>query len=110
MKKLILSFVFVALAFGINAQSNVVKTNPFQDVRVRKAFYYGINEDAIVKFVMGGFAKAAGQFYPKAVFGHDPAITRPAYDPEKAVAERPPDLKVPMMPSRRVSILTARSS
>ncbi len=61
-----------------------VKTNPFQDVRVRKAFYYGINEDAIVKFVMGGFAKAAGQYYPKAVFGHDPEITRPAYDPEKA--------------------------
>ena len=28
MKKLILSFVFVALAFGINAQSNVIKTNP----------------------------------------------------------------------------------
>ena len=28
MKKLILSLVFVALAFGLNAQSNVVKTNP----------------------------------------------------------------------------------
>ena len=28
MKKLILSFVFVALAFGLNAHSNVVKTNP----------------------------------------------------------------------------------
>jgi hypothetical protein len=28
MKKLILSFVFVAMAFGLNAQSNVIKTNP----------------------------------------------------------------------------------
>jgi len=28
MKKLILSLVFVAFAFGINAQSNVIKTNP----------------------------------------------------------------------------------
>jgi len=28
MKKLILSFVFIAFAFGINAQSNVIKTNP----------------------------------------------------------------------------------
>lgn len=63
-----------------------VKGNPFQDVRVRKAIYYGINEEAIVKYVMGGFAKAAGQFYPKAVFGHDPDISRPAYDPAKAKA------------------------
>lgn len=28
MKKLILSLAFVAMAFGLNAQSNVVKTNP----------------------------------------------------------------------------------
>lgn len=28
MKKVILSLVFVAFAFGINAQSNVIKTNP----------------------------------------------------------------------------------
>lgn len=28
MKKLILSLVFVLLAFGLNAQSNVIKTNP----------------------------------------------------------------------------------
>jgi len=28
MKKLIISLVFVAFAFGINAQSNVIKTNP----------------------------------------------------------------------------------
>jgi hypothetical protein len=28
MKKLIFSFVFVALALGLNAQSNVIKTNP----------------------------------------------------------------------------------
>lgn len=28
MKKLILSLVFVVLAFGLSAQSNVIKTNP----------------------------------------------------------------------------------
>jgi len=28
MKKLILSLAFVALAFGLNAQGNVIKTNP----------------------------------------------------------------------------------
>jgi peptide/nickel transport system substrate-binding protein len=61
-----------------------VDTNPFKDVRVRKALYYGINEEAIVKHIMGGFAKAAAQFYPSAVNGHDKTMVRPAYDPEKA--------------------------
>lgn len=28
MKKVILSLAFVVLAFGLNAQSNVIKTNP----------------------------------------------------------------------------------
>lgn len=60
------------------------KDNPLQNVKVRKAIYYGIDEDAIVKYVMGGFAKPAAQFYPSQVFGHDASITRPAYDPEKA--------------------------
>lgn len=63
-----------------------VDKNPFQDVRVRKAFYYGINEDDIVKYIMGGFAEPAGQYYPSAVNGHDPSVERPPYDPEKARA------------------------
>ena len=61
-----------------------VDKNPFQDVRVRKALYYGINEDAIVKHIMGGFAVPAGQYYPSAVNGYDPDVERPAYNPEKA--------------------------
>ena len=61
-----------------------VAKNPFLDVRVRQALYYGIDEAAIVKHIMGGYAVAADQYYPVAVNGHDPALTRPAYDPEKA--------------------------
>jgi len=60
--------------------------NPLKDVRVRKAIYYGINEDAIVKYVMKGFAKPAAQLSPAAVFGHDASIKRAAYNPEKAKA------------------------
>ena len=60
--------------------------NPFLDARVRKAFLYGINEDAIVKHIMGGFAYAADQYYPKAVNGFEEGLKRPAYDPEKAKA------------------------
>ena len=58
--------------------------NPLMDVRVRKAIYLGIDEEAIVKYVMNDFALPAGQFYPKVVFGYDESITRPAYNPEKA--------------------------
>jgi peptide/nickel transport system substrate-binding protein len=61
-----------------------VDKNPFLDVRVRKAVYLGIDEAAIVKHIMGGFAKAAGQYHPEPVTGHDPSIERPAYNPEKA--------------------------
>lgn len=60
--------------------------NPFLDVRVRKAMYYGINEEAITQYIMGGFAAPAAQYYPVAVNGHEKGIVRPAYDPEKAKA------------------------
>ncbi len=60
--------------------------NPLKDVRVRKALYYGINEEAIVKYVMKTFAKPAGQLSPKAVFGNDPSIKRVSFDPAKAKA------------------------
>ena len=60
--------------------------NPFRDARVRKAIYLGIDEPAIVQHVMNGFAEPASQFYPSAVFGYDPAIKRPAYNPDKAKA------------------------
>lgn len=63
-----------------------VEKNPFMDVRVRKALYYGINEDAIVKHIMGGFAVPAAQYYPKAVNGHEEGVIRPDYNPEKAKA------------------------
>jgi len=60
--------------------------NPFLDVRVRKAFYLAVNEEAIVKHVMNGFATVAPQMYPSSIFGYDESIKRPAYDPEKAKA------------------------
>ena len=58
--------------------------NPLMDVRVRKAIYLGIDEDAIVKHVMNDFAVPASQFYPREVFGYDESVKRPAHDPQKA--------------------------
>ena len=60
--------------------------NPLMDARVRKALYLGIDEAAIVQYVMNGFAEAASQFYPSTVFGYDPGIKRPDCNPEKAKA------------------------
>lgn len=61
-----------------------VDENPFLDPRVRKAVYLGIDEAAIVEHIMGGFAKAAAQYHPQPVTGHDPSIERPSHNPEKA--------------------------
>ena len=70
------------------ADSPYIKTvngkNPFLDKRVRQAFYYGINETAIARYIMGGYALPAAQLSPEAVFGSDPSLTRPAYNPQKA--------------------------
>ena len=58
--------------------------NPFMDVRVRRAIYYGIDEDAIIQYIMKGFAVPAAQFHPSVVVGYDPSIKRVKYDPAKA--------------------------
>ena len=58
--------------------------NPLKDLRVRKAIYYGIDEEAIVKYIMRGFALPAAQFSPKAVFGSDMSITRVQHNRKKA--------------------------
>lgn len=60
--------------------------NPFMDVRVRRAFYLGINEEAIAKHVMNDFALPIGQMYPASIFGYDKDLKRPAFDPQKAKA------------------------
>ena len=79
-----LRLIYLQMDQGRDKTPYVKGKNPFKDVRVRKAIYYGINEDAIVKYVMNGFAKPAGQYHPDVVFGYDKSITRPPYNPEKA--------------------------
>jgi len=58
--------------------------NPLLKKQVREALYLGIDEEAIVKHVMNGYAFPAGQCYPSAVFGYDQTINRAAYNPQKA--------------------------
>lgn len=60
--------------------------NPLSDVRVRKAIYQSINESYIIDNVLNGseFADPASQFVSPLIFGYNPDIKRPPYDPENA--------------------------
>jgi len=72
----------------VRAKSPKVKgkagENPMTDVRVRKAMAMAIDEDAIIKHVMNGYAVSASNMYPDVVFGYDPSIKRPPFDLERA--------------------------
>jgi len=64
-------------------KSDVKGKNPFQDVRVRRAFYQAIDVKAIQSRVMRGQSRPTGLMYGPGVNGHTEASdTRLAYDPE----------------------------
>lgn len=79
-----LRLIYLQLDQGREETPYIAGKNPFLDERVRKAFFLGIDADAIVKYVMQGHAKVADQYSPEFVFGHDSSIIRPAFDPEQA--------------------------
>lgn len=59
---------------------------PFDDVRVRRAFYHAIDVPAIVREVLQGYgAVATGQFPPSS-WAFDPTVKPYAYDPKRATA------------------------
>jgi len=66
--------------------SNVKGKNPFKDERVRKAFYMGIDEDAIVKTVMRGLAVETAILLPNPTAAGVPKSLdkRVKYDPAGA--------------------------
>lgn len=65
--------------------SNIKGKNPFQDERVRQAFYQAIDIQAIHKVVMRGQSRPTGLLYGPGVNGYDPkADVRWPYDPAGA--------------------------
>jgi peptide/nickel transport system substrate-binding protein len=64
--------------------SDVKGKNPFKDVRVRKAFYLAIDENAIKDKVMRGAATASALMISPLLFDLSKDFPRPAYDPEGA--------------------------
>lgn len=71
-------------AVGVTAQDGSPIANPFRDLRVRRALSLAINREAICTRVMEGLAFPANQMVAAGVFGHDPSIPAPAFDPERA--------------------------
>jgi peptide/nickel transport system substrate-binding protein len=66
-------------------ESNIKGKNPFKDVRVRKAFYQAIDEEAIKTRVMRGQAAPTGLMVAPGVGGFVPELNaRFKYDPDAA--------------------------
>src|SRR5439155_16332548 len=64
--------------------SNVKGKNPFKDVRVRKAFYLAIDENAIVEKVMRKAAVPSAIMISPLLFPLAKDFKRPAYAPDEA--------------------------
>ena len=58
--------------------------NPLADERVRRALSMAINREAIAKQVMNGLGYPTGNLVPDTLFGNDPTLPVPPYDPEGA--------------------------
>jgi peptide/nickel transport system substrate-binding protein len=61
--------------------ASVKGKNPFQDVRVRKAFYQAIDEDAIARKVMRGLATPAALMIAPSLFPRAKDFKRIPFDP-----------------------------
>jgi peptide/nickel transport system substrate-binding protein len=65
--------------------SNVKRTNPFKDKRVRQAIYQAIDIEAIRKDIMRGLALPAGMLVGPSTVGYAPELDqRLPYDPDAA--------------------------
>jgi peptide/nickel transport system substrate-binding protein len=69
----------------ITLQMNQARRAEFKDVRVRQAMVYAVNNDAIVKKIMKGFATTAAQQGPEGYVGYKESL-KPRFDLAKAKA------------------------
>jgi ABC-type transport system substrate-binding protein len=56
----------------------------FKDVRVRQAFNYAVDKNAIIRRLLQAQGTAMGTPVPKVAFGYNPAVKPFPYDPNKA--------------------------
>lgn len=82
-----------SIFFGFDVKSDTLRygsgvdTNPFKDVRVRRAVYMAINAEGIQRQIMRGMSTPIGSIYSPRLNGHLPEFDeRLPYDPEGAKA------------------------
>ncbi|MCC7427472.1 MAG: ABC transporter substrate-binding protein [Alphaproteobacteria bacterium] len=63
---------------------NPLASNPFRDVRVRRALSMAINRQGLVDSVMAGVGTPASQIVPEGFFGYNPRIALQRFDLEGA--------------------------
>ena len=63
---------------------NPLPSNPFRDVRVRRALSMAINRQGLADQVMEGAGTPTGQWLPEGAFGFNAQVRPRAYDPEGA--------------------------
>lgn len=71
-------------AIAVNYMGFNFNEKPFDDVRVRQAVNYAINQDPIIKGVFQGVGKKGTSVTPENVFGHHPGLKEYEYDINKA--------------------------
>ncbi len=82
-----------SIFFGFDMASPTLRfgsgtdTNPFLDVRVRKAVYQAINAEGIQRQIMRGLSDPIGTIFSPRLNGHNPEfVERIPFDPEAAKA------------------------
>ncbi len=63
-----------------------IEKEPFNDKRVRQAFNYAINREALIDLVLEGRASPAKGVLPPGMFGYNEDLAGYEYNPEKAKA------------------------
>jgi peptide/nickel transport system substrate-binding protein len=61
-----------------------VPTNPFRDLRVRRAVHLGIDREQLLERGLLGKGAVATQPVAPAIFGYDPDVPRPRHEPLRA--------------------------
>jgi peptide/nickel transport system substrate-binding protein len=70
--------------FVTNNAGKPLATNPFNDLRVRRALSMAISREGLAERVMENTAKPAGQWLPPGAYSYNPAIQPPEQDIEGA--------------------------